>query len=58
METKFLDNLINENEFPVIFIGSVLLKDILKTHQLGTNYYRNYGKKLIKRRITFLHIIN
>lgn len=30
METKFLDNLINENEFPVIFIGSGITQRYFK----------------------------
>ena len=58
METKFLDNLINENEFPVIFIGSgitqryfknaptwdKLLQKLWKETNQTENYFSAYHK--------------
>lgn len=40
-----IKNIVHENHYPIIFIGSGIEKDILKTFQTGPLFWKTFGTK-------------
>lgn len=49
------DLLKGSNEYPIVFIGSGISKDMFKNFQVGQNYWNHFGIKLTKM-MTFMLI--